>query len=79
MTYFAMDYGLWKHGLNVSMAVWQLPLDKFVVFFAREEYIPNLRSPAVTKDLRGNMQAFFRKVKSFAMDQVCDQPRLMFQ
>ena len=30
------------------MAVWQLPCDKFVVFFAREMYISNLRSPGVT-------------------------------
>ena len=39
---------LCKHGLNVSMAVWQLPCDKVVVFFAREMYISNLRSPGVT-------------------------------
>ena len=30
------------------MTVWQLPCDKFVVFFAREMYISNLRSPGVT-------------------------------
>ena len=30
------------------MAVWQLPCDKFVVFYAREMYISNLRSPGVT-------------------------------
>ena len=30
------------------MTVWQLPCDKFVVLFAREMYILNLRSPGVT-------------------------------
>ena len=30
------------------MTIWQLPCDKFVVFFAREMYILNLRSPGVT-------------------------------
>ena len=30
------------------MTVWQLPCDKFVVFFAREMYISNLKSPGVT-------------------------------
>ena len=30
------------------MTVRQLPCDKFVVFFAREMYISNMRSPGVT-------------------------------
>ena len=57
------------------MAVCQLRCDKFVVFFAREECVLNLRSPGVTKDLREEI-ASFRKLRSFAMDQVRDQPRL---
>ena len=48
------------------MAVRQLRCDKFVVFFAREMYILNLRCPGVTKVLR----------EKLAMDQVCDQPGL---
>ena len=51
--------------------------DKFVVFFAREIYILNLRTRGVTKDLRGKMaDASSSKARSFAMDQVCDQPGL---
>ena len=41
-------------------------------------YILNLRCPGVTKILREKL-ASFREVRCFAMDQVCDQPGLMFQ
>ena len=51
MSYFAMEQGLCKHGINVPMTVWQLRCDKFVVFFSRDVYILNLSFPGVTKDL----------------------------
>ena len=44
-------------------------------FFAREMYIFNLRSPGATKILREKIPSS-RKVRSFAMDQVSDQPGL---
>ena len=75
MTYFVMEEGLCKYGHNVSMAVWQLRRDKFIVFLAREVYTLNLRSPGVTKDLKEKL-ASFRKVRSFSMDQVSDQSGL---
>ena len=44
---------------------------RLLLFFAREVYILNLKSPGVTKDLREE-KASFRKVRSFAMDKGCD-------
>ena len=56
------------------MTVSELPCDKFVVFFAREVYILNLRSPGVTKDLREEIAS--SQGEEFCHGQVCDQPGL---
>ena len=42
MTKFAMDQVFDQPGVSVSMAVWQLRCDKFVVFSARQLYIMRL-------------------------------------
>ena len=75
MTKFAMEKVCDLPGVNVSITVWQVRCDGFVVFSARQVCIISLRSPGVTKDLEIK-QLSLRKVRCFAMDQVRDQPGL---